>query len=117
MQVQVSTDNHVEGGAELTRHVETVVESALGRFNDWVTRVEVQLSDQNSTSKAHGNDKRCVMEARPAGLQPVTASHQGATLDQALKGCAKKLTRLLNDTAGRLGDTKGRTSYAGDQTA
>jgi hypothetical protein len=117
MQVQVSTDNHVEGSEELTRHVETIVDGALGRFSDWITRVEVQISDESSSSKARENDKRCVMEARPASLQPITVSHQGATLDQALKGCAKKLARLLNDTAERLGDPKGRTSCAGDHSS
>ncbi len=116
MQIQVNTDKNVEGSEELTRQVEMVVEGSLGRFSDWITRVEVQLSDESSGSKARDNDKRCVMEARPASLQPISVSHQGATLDQALKGCAKKLARLLNDTAGRLGDPKGRTSYAGDQT-
>lgn len=116
MQVQVNTDNHIKGGEELTREVEAVVEGALGRFSDWITRVEVQLSDESSSSKGGNNDKRCVMEARPASLQPIIATEQGATLDQALKGCAKKLARLLSDTAGRLGDHKGRTSFAGDQT-
>jgi hypothetical protein len=71
--------------------------------------------DESSSSKARDDDKRCVMEARPAGLQPITVSHQGATLDQALNGCANKLVRLLDGTAGRLGDPKGRTSYGGDQ--
>ena len=115
MRVQVSSDNHIKGGEELTRQVGTAVEGALGRFSDWVTRVEVQLSDESSSSKAGDNDKRCVMEARPAGLQPITVSHQGAALDQALNGCAKKLAPLLDGTAGRLGDPKGRTSYGGDQ--
>jgi hypothetical protein len=114
MHVHVSTDNHIAGGEDLIRQVEAVVEGALGRFSDWITRVEVQLSDENS-HKSRGNDKRCVMEARPAGLQPITATHQGATLEQALKGSAKKLVRLLDDTAGRLGDPKGRTSFGGDQ--
>jgi hypothetical protein len=35
---------------------------------------------------------------------------------EALKGSAKKLERILNDTAGRLGDPKGRTSYTGERT-
>jgi len=116
MQVQVSTDNHIEGSAELSRQVEAVVEGALGRFSDWITRVEVQLSDESSGSKTRDNDKRCVMEARPAGQQPISVSHLGATLDQALKGSAKKLARLLNDTQGRLHDPKGNTSYAGELT-
>lgn len=116
MQVQVNTDRNIEGGESLTRQVEAEVEDALGRFSEWITRVEVQLSDESSSSKTGDNDKRCVMEARPASLQPITVTHQAATVDQALKGCAKKMARVLNDTAGRLGDTKGRTSFAGDQT-
>jgi ribosome-associated translation inhibitor RaiA len=116
MQVQVNTDKNVEGSEELTRQVEAVVEGALGRFGDWITRVEVQLSDESSSSKTRDNDKRCVMEARPAGQQPISVSHQGATLDQALKGSAKKLARLLNDTKDRLENPKGNTSYAGEQT-
>jgi ribosome-associated translation inhibitor RaiA len=116
MQIQVNTDKNVEGGEELTRQVEMVVEDSLGRFGAWITRVEVQLSDESSSTKSRGKDKRCVMEARPAGQQPISVSHQGATMDQALKGAAKKLARLLNDTSGRLRDPKGRTSYAGEQT-
>ena len=113
MQIQISTDNHVAGGEELTREVEAVVEGALGRFSDWLTRVEVHLSDENSSAKSRGDDKRCVMEARPEGHQPLSVSHQGATLSQALKGSAKKLARLLDDTKGRLNDPKGNTSFAG----
>ena len=113
MIIQVSTDNHIEGSDELTRQVENILEGTLGRFGEWITRVEVQLSDESSSSKSRDNDKRCVMEARPAGQQPVSVSHQGATMDQALKGSAKKLVRLLDDTKGRLDDPKGNTSFAG----
>ncbi len=112
MNIQVNTDNHIEGGEELTRQVEAVVEGTLGRFGEWITRVEVQLSDESSGSKSRDNDKRCVMEARPAGQQPVSVSHQGTTVDQALKGSVKKLARLL-DTKARLEDPKGNTSFAG----
>jgi len=79
----------------LTREVEAVVEGTLSRFNDWLTRVEVHLSDENSIAKTGDEDKRCVMEARPAGSQPISVSHQGATLAQALGGAAKKLARHL----------------------
>ena len=116
MQIQVNTDNHIEGSDELSRQVEAVVEGTFGRFGEKITRVEVHLSDESSSSKARDNDKRCVMEARPTGLQPITVSHQGATLDQALKGCANKLEKTLKRTLGRLDDPKGRTSYGGDQT-
>jgi ribosome-associated translation inhibitor RaiA len=115
MQVQVNTDNHVAGGEGLTRQVEAVVEGALGRFGDQVTRVEVHLNDENSAGKSGSDDKRCLMEARLAGLDPIAVSHRGATLEQALDGAAEKLERALDRTLGRLGDKKGRTSYGGDQ--
>lgn len=116
MQVQVNTDNHIEGSAKLTRHVESVVNAALGRFVDRVTRVEVHLADESNRSKTQDDDKRCVMEGRLSGLQPITVSHQGATLEQAINGAADMLETTLARTLGRLNDPKGRTSYAGDQT-
>ena len=114
IQVQVNTDNRVEGGGELPRYVESAVHGTLGRFADRITRVEVHLGDENSHKG--GEDKRCTMEARPAGLRPLTVSHQVATLEQAVDGAAGKLERLLDGTFGKLDDRKGRTSYGGDQT-
>jgi ribosome-associated translation inhibitor RaiA len=116
MQIQVNTDSHIHGTAELTRKVQAVVEAALGRFGARITRVEVHLTDESSRSKALGNDKRCVMEVRLAGLQPIAVSRHGATLEQALSGAADKLETALTRTLERLDDPKGRTSYGGDQT-
>jgi ribosome-associated translation inhibitor RaiA len=114
MQIQVNTDNHTVGSDGLTRHVESVVEGALGQFGDRITRVEVYLTDENGSRKAGENDKRCVMEARLAGLQPITVSNDGASLEQALSGAADKLEKTLKRALGRLDDPKGRTSYAGE---
>lgn len=50
MQVQVNTDNHVNGSAGLTRRIEAVVEGSLERFSRRVTRIEVQLSDENGSA-------------------------------------------------------------------
>ena len=117
MQIQVNTDNHTAGSADLTRQVESVVEGALGRFSDRITRVEVHLSDQSSSTKSRDNDKRCVMEARLAGLQPITVSADGSSLEHALSSAADKLEKTLKRTLGRLDDPKGRTSYAGEKVA
>lgn len=115
MQIQVNTDNQIEGSEGLNRQVEEVVEGALARFGDRITRVEVHLSDQNSSQKTGDNDKRCVMEARLAGLQPIAASSDGSSLDQALDGAAAKLEQSLTRTLGRLDDSKGRASIDGEQ--
>lgn len=115
MHVQVNTDDNIEGGEQLTLRVRTEVEASLDRFSDQITRVEVHLSDENS-HKSAANDKRCAMEARPAGLQPLAVTHNAATLDQAIDGATEKLERLIESTFGRLNDSK-RTSNSGDQTA
>jgi ribosome-associated translation inhibitor RaiA len=78
--------------------------------------VEVQLSDENGIQKSGGGDKRCVLEARLAGMQPIKVSADGSSLEQALDGAAKNLSKLLGRTLDRLDNPKGRTSYAGDQS-
>ena len=115
MQVQVNTDNNIDGRDEFIRRVEAEVEGTLGRFGDQITRVEVHLSDVNA-AKSGGDDKRCLMEARLAGRQPVAVSHEAATLEEAVDGAADKMKRSLDSTLGRLGGHKGQTSYGGDQT-
>jgi ribosome-associated translation inhibitor RaiA len=115
MQVLVNTDHNIEGSADLSSHVEALVQDTLGRFTDRLTRVEVFLADENSAQKGGELDKRCTMEARPNGLQPIVVTHEAATLDQALYGAADKLEHTLKRHLGRLDQHKGRTSFAGDQ--
>lgn len=115
MQIQVNTDNQTEGSAELTHRVESTLKSELSRFSDRITRVEVQLSDENGSQKSGDSDKRCVLEARLTGMQPIKVSADGSSVEQALDGAADKLEKTLKRTLGRLDDPKGRTSYAGDQ--
>jgi ribosome-associated translation inhibitor RaiA len=114
MQIQVNTDNHIQGGEELTRQVTATIESALARFAKHLTRVEVHLSDENSHKRKDG-DKRCAIEARPAGRQPVAVTHHANNLDDAVDGAAEQVKRLLESLYGKLMDHKGRTSFAGEQ--
>jgi ribosome-associated translation inhibitor RaiA len=83
------------------------VKNALSQLSDHITRVEVHLSDDNG-DKSGNNSKRCMMEARLEGRQPIAVTDQAATLDQAVDGAALKLTRLIEHTLGRLHDEKSR---------
>ena len=100
MQIQINTDHNIEGHEALGTQVSGVVESALSRVSYHITRVEVHLSDENGDKQGE-NDKRCMMEARLKGRQPIAVTHQVATLDQAVNGAADKLTRLIESTLGR----------------
>jgi ribosome-associated translation inhibitor RaiA len=106
MQIQINTDRNIEGRDALVTQVSGVVESALSRFSDHITRVEVHLSDENSDKKGAIDDMRCMMEARLEGRQPIAATYQAATLEQAVDGAAGKLTRLIESTVGKLHDQR-----------
>jgi ribosome-associated translation inhibitor RaiA len=105
VQIQFNTDESVDGRDVLGRHAEEVVRRALDRFSDDVTRVEIHLSDVNG-QKAGENDKRCLMEARVAGRQPIAVTEQANSLHQAIDGAAQKLKRSLDSALGKVGDHK-----------
>jgi ribosome-associated translation inhibitor RaiA len=102
MQIQVNTDRNIEGHEALVAQVRGVVENALSRYEDFITRVEIHLSDENSNKKGGNDDIRCMMEVRLEGRQPAAITHQAATVEQAVDGAADKLTRLIESTLGRL---------------
>ena len=60
-----------------------VIREGLARFSDKITRVELHLSDVNGDRG--GNDKRCVIEVRPNGLDPVVTTEQADTIDKAVR--------------------------------
>lgn len=101
MQVQVHTDGNIQGREDVTDRVRTTVADALARYADRITRVEVHLSDENS-AKAGADDKRCLLEARVAGMQPIVASHNASALPIAIDGALDKLRRALSSAIGRL---------------
>lgn len=103
MLIQVSTDNQTPGTADLQRSVEAVIEDKLGRFADRITRAEVHLSDENGTGKSGGNDKRCLIEIRLAGKDPISATDFGASHDVALRGAISKMQSQLDTIVGKLG--------------
>lgn len=115
MHVEVRTDNHIHGSEKLFEEIAAALKETLRHHEGQITRVEVHLADVNGP-KGAANDKRCLMEVRLAGHQPIVASHQAATIDDAVDGASTKLARSLESTLGRLYDHKGpQTSIGGDQ--
>lgn len=103
MQIQVNTGNGVENSESLQRWASEHLSDVLSRFQQDITRVEVQLNDENS-GKAGNADKRCMMEARLVRHQPVAVSHHGETQDEAFRGAARKLVHALDHTLGKARD-------------
>src|SRR5919206_4975107 len=78
MQIQINSDHHITGSPQLAGRVQALVRDSLERYSDRITRVEVHLNDLNSV-KGGSNDKRCVMEARLAGVGAISVNHEAAT--------------------------------------
>ena len=109
MQIQVNTDENIEGRETMAAGVEAVVTATLGHLSEHLTRVEVHISDENA-GKSGQRDKRCVMEARSTHQKPVAVTHEAATVDEACAGAARKLRSLLETHFGKLHDVKGAAS-------
>ena len=90
MDIQLNTDHTIEGREQLAAHVKGVVNRALTRFSQQITRIEVHLSDENG----HKGGPR----ARP----PTAVTHQAPTLNQAIDGAADKIAHVLEGDLGRL---------------
>lgn len=101
MQIQVNTDRTVEGGDQLVEMVEGKVQAALDRFADRITRVEAHLSDVDGEKRGGDPDKRCVLEARPAGKPPVAVTGVGDTLAHACDDANRKMLTRLARSFGR----------------
>lgn len=96
MKIQINTDNNIQGREELVERYTKDVESALANVSKHVTRVEVHLSDENA-DKSGQHDKRCMIEARLEGRQPIAVTEDAATLDLAVHGACHKMTRRIGD--------------------
>lgn len=106
MQIQVNTDNHIDGRDEMVAQVGGDVDDALDRFQDQVTRVEVHLGDVNG-GKGGDADIRCMIEARLAGRDPIAVHHQAAGLDLAFQGALGKVVRALDHAVGKRQEHRG----------
>jgi len=95
MQIQVYADKTIEGSERQNAYFSAEIETALQRFDNKITRVEVRFGDENG-DKFDTKDKRCMIEARLAGMQPVAVTHFADTIENAFHGATDKLKNVLN---------------------
>lgn len=107
MQVLVNTDDHIHGGESLAQWVQDEASSRLARFKENITRLEVFLTDLDS-SKSGVNDKRCRLEARVVSRQPVTVTADADKMAGAFTAAVEKLVRALDNDLGRVKDRNAR---------
>lgn len=95
MDIQINTSNAVDGPRGFADAMEAATRSRLSRFEERLTRVELHFSD-TTAARETADDKRCAIEARLAGGDPITVTNEAATLDQAATGALAKMTTALD---------------------
>lgn len=106
MQFQFNSDNQTDGDTGMAARAEEITRARLGRIEDRLTRVEVHVGDVNGP-RGGDDDKRCAVEARPAGMAPISATHQASNIDAAVAGAADKVLAAYDRQIGRRTGRKG----------
>jgi len=103
MQIQFNTDKNVTGSEGLIASSTSLISEELSRYSQQITRVEVHFSDEDG-NKDGNKDKRCIVEARLAGMKPIAVTNHANTHEQSLFGAIDKLKTSLEKITGRLKD-------------
>lgn len=94
MHIQYNYAN-VESSDALQQHVEQQLESQVGHLYKHLTGFEVHIADENSSKKRGPADKRCTIEARPRGRDPITVEAHADDFYPAINDAAQKMRSAL----------------------
>lgn len=100
MHIQMNSDSSLAVTDALTEQVESILTRELKHHKQDISRVEVHLSDVNS-DRGGSDDKRCLLEARLAGMQPITAEDRAGTIELAINNAAERLGRAVDNAVGK----------------
>jgi ribosome-associated translation inhibitor RaiA len=103
MKILINTDNNILGTEEMREPLTATISDAFDRYSEHITRIEVKFSDENSDRDSE-NDKRCVLEARLKGMQPLVVTSHANTVETAVAEAIDKMKATLNTVLGRLRD-------------
>lgn len=90
MKIQLNTDKNITGDERLQSYLSSLIENELSRFSDHITRIEVYLADENGQKKG-ANDKRCTLEVRLEGRQPLAVTSHANSVEKAVNDALDKL--------------------------
>lgn len=101
MIIQLNTDKNISGNERLEDYLNSTINKRLSRFNDYITRIEVHLSDENASKKGE-NDKRCMLEARLKNMQPIAVTSRANTVEKAISDASDKLKASIKTIISQL---------------
>jgi hypothetical protein len=102
IKVLVNTSNDVENKDSLQRWASEYLNEQLARYDQDLTSIEVQMTDENHATRGGGGDKRCMLEARVTGRSPVAVTQFAEDQNVAFRGATEKLAHALDHAFGKL---------------
>lgn len=100
MLIQVHSNHSIDVSQGLEDRVRASLQGTLSRFDNYLTRLQVHLNDENA-SKSGPQDKRCQIEARLKNHDPISVTHKAESLDLAIEGATTKLGNALERLVGK----------------
>jgi len=101
MNILFNTDKTISGEERQQDFFIDLIGKELKRFEQYITRIEAHLSDQNG-KKEGVNDMQCVLEARLEGKQPVAVTCVADSTEKAVSGAIDKLKAMLDTMVGKI---------------
>ena len=95
MHILLHSDPNTDGSHLMADHLQKVVQHAMARYDERVTRVEAHLSDSLSQAKSGNGDIHCTLEARLVGLHAIVVKDHASNAHQAIEGAVRKLKRAV----------------------
>ncbi|CAN5831513.1 HPF/RaiA family ribosome-associated protein [soil metagenome] len=101
MTIQLNADKSLTIHEGFGDQIKDLLTEELSRFTEHISRLEVHLSDENG-SKPGLKDKRCMIEARLQGRQPIAVTALNSTYELAVNNAVDKLTTSMDTIFGRM---------------
>lgn len=101
MTIQFNTNSSLTLHEEFGDRLKDRISEELSHFSNYITRLEVHLSDQNS-HKPGQNDKRCLIEARVERRKPIAVTADADDYEMAVDSAVNKLKSMLETIFGQI---------------
>ena len=106
MNIEIRTDKNIQNSERLITYVRDELNQEFQRHSERITHFSVHISDENG-DKGGGDDIRCMVEAKAAGLKPVVVTHKAKNIDLALHGAIDRVKRSLEHVLEKNENTRG----------
>ena len=101
MFIEFHSDNNVKTSEETVAPFRDQINNSFKTYSHQVSSVQVHFSDENG-NKGGQDDKRCMMEVRLDGKDPIAVTARLSNITQALKFASDKMKASLDTRRDKL---------------